>query len=306
MSEFKHGLLDVMAQGPGVCCWACCCPQCVTAKARTDYDESSIIFNCLCVNPCVARSLIREGYGIKGDWIQDIVFGCCLPCCTSIQLLSEVKERGGRHNWFPNTTASNTSTLINICKCWYYCFNYGYICAWLLPKITTDKNAYTYCTLASSDSAVPLSALCSCVDQENMGEFKRGILECFAPGVGVCCLACCCPQCVTAKARTDFDESNLFFNCLCVNPCVARSLIREGYGIRGDWVQDVLLGCCLPCCTATQLFSEVHERGHVNKDAPPSQPSQQQQDVRWWYTTSLVKMFSHRFDCFKPYKCSYQ
>ena len=42
----------------------------------------------------------------------------------------------------------------------------------------------------------------------------------------------CCPQCATASARTEYDESNFWFNCCCVGGALTRSIIREGLSIE--------------------------------------------------------------------------
>ena len=42
-----------------------CCPMPAIGTVRTQMDDSDWIFNCLCVNPFIARSLVRESYNIE-------------------------------------------------------------------------------------------------------------------------------------------------------------------------------------------------------------------------------------------------
>lgn len=45
--------------------YGCFCPMFATASIRTQMDESDWIFNCCCLNPFIARSLVRKGYDIE-------------------------------------------------------------------------------------------------------------------------------------------------------------------------------------------------------------------------------------------------
>uniref|UniRef100_A0A7S2XYH0 Uncharacterized protein n=1 Tax=Fibrocapsa japonica TaxID=94617 RepID=A0A7S2XYH0_9STRA len=75
----------------------------------------------------------------------------------------------------------------------------------------------------------------------------------------------CCPHCAISQARSSFDGSEFCFNCCCVSPCLARSVIREGYNIEGNCFGDLIYPCCCPSCAACQMLNEVDERGKVNK-----------------------------------------
>eukprot|EP01084_Bolivina_argentea_P271501 462012_1 len=57
----------------------------------------------------------------------------------------------------------------------------------------------------------------------------------------------------------------VFFNLFCLGPVAIRNIVREGYGIDGTCIGDVLSTCFCPCCTGIQLRSEVNKRGPVTK-----------------------------------------
>lgn len=58
----------------------------------------------------------------------------------------------------------------------------------------------------------------------------------------LCCavLYCCAPSsvygfcvpCANATARHRLDGSSWCMNCVCLNPCAARNIVRRGYGIQ--------------------------------------------------------------------------
>jgi len=91
--------------------------------------------------------------------------------------------------------------------------------------------------------------------------FKHGLFSCCSAGFGHCIYAFLFPQCSQASARADFDSSNCFFNCLCLNHIATYNIIREGYAIEGDCCTDILVGACCPCCAVVRIQSEVEARG---------------------------------------------
>eukprot|EP00052_Salpingoeca_macrocollata_P021964 m.189410 g.189410 ORF g.189410 m.189410 type:complete len:288 (-) comp21672_c0_seq4:185-1048(-) len=97
-------------------------------------------------------------------------------------------------------------------------------------------------------------------------EFQYKICSCFS-NWGTFWYGLCCMPCALASARSEFDSSNWCFNCLCVSPCLARSVVREGYNISGNCVGDLLLPAFCPCCTTCQLLNEVRYRGEVSNSA---------------------------------------
>eukprot|EP00760_Papus_ankaliazontas_P032954 PhM_4_TR609/c1_g1_i1/m.26097 len=88
---------------------------------------------------------------------------------------------------------------------------------------------------------------------------------CNTSGTG-CLMATFCPVIAAAQARSAYDGSNCFFNFLLVNPVLARNIIREGYGIEGGCMGDIMIAACLPCCNACQLLEEVNVRGEKRPD----------------------------------------
>merc|ERR1719334_647539 len=93
------------------------------------------------------------------------------------------------------------------------------------------------------------------------------------------------PQCYTARTRTKYDGSNCCFNLCCFGipflPCpqpAIRNIIREGYGIEGNCINDLCVLWCCPCWAAIQLRQEVNIRENLvrvqqkapaKKKAPP-------------------------------------
>ena len=45
--------------------YACFCPMPAVGTIRTQMDESDWLFNCCCINPIIARSLVRRNYNIE-------------------------------------------------------------------------------------------------------------------------------------------------------------------------------------------------------------------------------------------------
>eukprot|EP01083_Nonionella_stella_P277741 944315_1 len=93
-AEWTNGLLNCCSDGCGSLCCAFLFLPCYVAKTRTRYDGSSCISNFLCLASPAVRNIIREGYGIKGTCCGDILYTCCCPCCSTIQLNAEISTRG--------------------------------------------------------------------------------------------------------------------------------------------------------------------------------------------------------------------
>eukprot|EP01063_Lacrimia_lanifica_P019482 TRINITY_DN267_c0_g1_i5.p1 TRINITY_DN267_c0_g1~~TRINITY_DN267_c0_g1_i5.p1 ORF type:complete len:221 (+),score=64.80 TRINITY_DN267_c0_g1_i5:63-725(+) len=206
--EWNNGLFDVCKPGAGACCYAFCCTPCAAAQQRTTYDTSNCFFNALCVNPLVVGNLVREGYGIEGGCVGDILTGlCCGPCSVlRIQNENAVPQRESQRQ--PAATLGQE--------------------AWRAPFFACD------------------------------------------------CYACCCPMCAGAQARTDYDGSNCLFNALCINGALLRSIVREGYGIEGNWVMDCLLGSCFAPCVICQVRQEVQMRGPKKNGSYAAMPASPQ------------------------------
>lgn len=69
------------------------CFPCLSSKARTWYDGSSLCFNCWCVPNCTIRNIVRSGFGISGSSAGDVGLSICCPCCSAAQTLLEVYDR---------------------------------------------------------------------------------------------------------------------------------------------------------------------------------------------------------------------
>ena len=69
--------------------------QCYNADTRNQYDGSNWCFNFLCLSSAMARNMIREGYGIQGSCLGDIIMSCLCGPCSAVQLRQEVASRGG-------------------------------------------------------------------------------------------------------------------------------------------------------------------------------------------------------------------
>jgi len=106
----------------GKCICALCFPGCAAARARTIYDNSSCLFNYCCLTPCAVRNIIREGYGIMGDCMEDLCFTCAFPACAIAQAWAETERRGGLSK---ATTTNWTRGLGSCCdypgQCIYAC-----------------------------------------------------------------------------------------------------------------------------------------------------------------------------------------
>jgi len=76
------------------CLYAICCTPCANASARTAYDGSNWLFNLFCLPSPMTRNIIREGYGIEGDCMWDIIFGTFLAPCAIVQQTKEAEKRG--------------------------------------------------------------------------------------------------------------------------------------------------------------------------------------------------------------------
>ena len=91
--NFQTGLCDVCSAGEMMCLCSFigCYP---TAATRTMYDRSNYLLNCCCIFGFVHRNIIREGYNIKGNCVDDILIHTFCNPCSNIQLYTEVKRRG--------------------------------------------------------------------------------------------------------------------------------------------------------------------------------------------------------------------
>merc|ERR1712086_678574 len=89
-----------------------------------------------------------------------------------------------------------------------------------------------------------------------------------------CCFACCCPQIVASQARSTYDGSDCWFNCLCMPLALTRNVIRQGYHMEGGWIEDCVLSACCALCVAAQLAYEVADRGPIKSLGKVLAPNQ--------------------------------
>eukprot|EP00760_Papus_ankaliazontas_P018978 PhM_4_TR17802/c0_g1_i1/m.72479 len=103
-AKWVHGMFGC---DPVLCLAGCCCNPCAWASTRSKYDGSNCLFNCCCVCPCISRSIIREGFGIKGNCVGDVCCTCFCAPCTYTQTAREVREPNRQREPFDPTKAVN-------------------------------------------------------------------------------------------------------------------------------------------------------------------------------------------------------
>eukprot|EP00759_Apiculatamorpha_spiralis_P022324 PhF_6_TR26606/c0_g1_i1/m.38504 len=113
----------------GKCLYVCLCPLCAWSQLRSTFDDSNIVFNCLCAPPMAIRSMIRENYGIQGSCTEDIAVTCCCTCCAYVQTAKEVEN--------PSHPKQQKITLNDQWRTSLYSCEYGLECltAWFVPCI---------------------------------------------------------------------------------------------------------------------------------------------------------------------------
>jgi Cys-rich protein (TIGR01571 family) len=99
----------------------------------------------------------------------------------------------------------------------------------------------------------------------HIGTWKTTLTDCSddAPLAPDWLLACFCPACQAARAKSLADLSNPCFNLLCFGPCGSYSFLREFYNIGGGGPSDCFFGafCCV--CASRQMYHEGSLRGVV-------------------------------------------
>eukprot|EP00727_Mastigamoeba_balamuthi_P007742 m51a1_g3589 hypothetical protein (1286) ;mRNA; f:1155521-1162077 len=90
------------------------------------------------------------------------------------------------------------------------------------------------------------STWCPCVQYgRNTEEFGRGVV-CESPDSCLHCLA--------------HFALHSFTGCGCLLIAAQRQLVREKYGISGDFAEDLLLSWCCGCCVLSQVSREIKQR----------------------------------------------
>jgi len=81
---------------PKTAVYACLCLPCALAEARSNMDESPMLFNLACLPACCVapqRWLLRTAYHIPGDACTDSS-SALLPCCAANQMLQTSQQHG--------------------------------------------------------------------------------------------------------------------------------------------------------------------------------------------------------------------
>jgi Cys-rich protein (TIGR01571 family) len=127
-------------------------------------------------------------------------------------------------------------------------------------------------------------------------QWNAGLTTEFCLNCCTCCFGTCFPMCALATVKSQFDGSDLCFNCICFswNVSVVRHYIRTGYGIEGQaGYSDCCLSCCCMPCVITQLLNEVAIRG------PRMEPELSINDHPWSVKREEVPICSDPCDtCF--------
>ena len=77
-----------------ICLFSYLMAPCAMAYARSQLDDSNIVFNLSCTCLPLNRWLIRTAYGINGDTMEDVATSvCCFPCTVN-QMLHTTIARG--------------------------------------------------------------------------------------------------------------------------------------------------------------------------------------------------------------------
>lgn len=90
-------------------------------------------------------------------------------------------------------------------------------------------------------------------------EWTTGVFSGYFVSGFTCVFGTCFPCCALASAKSQFDGSDLLFNCLCfsTNVAIVRNYIRSGYEINGTYgTSDMCLSLCCWPCVITQLLNE--------------------------------------------------
>ena len=89
---------------------------------------------------------------------------------------------------------------------------------------------------------------------QNSDQWTLGLCACT---VETFCYALFCPQCISASARTRFDNSSWCFNFCCTTPFANNSMIREGYGMEGNECVDFITMMVLWPCALQRMYAEA-------------------------------------------------
>ena len=180
---------------PASCVLSYICSPCALAYARSNLDDSSCMFNLICMPICcmpVSRWLLRTAYDIEpaqGIEAMDCVESAFLPCCVVNQMFQTSAQYGNTSHgggYFSNVRDFNLT------------------CGTCKDEIVSDFDGCGVC----ATNYVGHTSLC-------MYSFI------------------CCP-CAISEIMDISMGMPSYYGCCCVTPCAARNLIRYHYRVRGD------------------------------------------------------------------------
>ena len=179
--------------------------------------------------------------------------------CVSIASLPPVMLSSERHRLW-----SFVSLLLPSTRPWFSSLPLSIRNLLILSIAPASSSPPISCT--RTNQGVPLNWIQSNRRETTMGDDSWGesALNPFSDGVKGFVCGLCFPPCYMAQIRSDFDDSDCFFNFCCLNGPMLRSMIRTGYGIEGSCLGDMFCGTCGPCALC-QMANEVNERGPISK-----------------------------------------
>ncbi|CAM9237855.1 unnamed protein product [Scytosiphon promiscuus] len=185
------------------------------------------------------------------------LYGCCLPCAGAT-----VRHRLDGSSWCVNAMCLTPCAARNIVRHSYGIK--GHCCSDILcslacgPCVMCQMLAETKQRGNVHDDWTKSSARSRYEQPWKFGLFSNYLDDCTT-----CSYGFCCPMPAIGTVRTQMDDSDWIFNCLCINPFIARSLVRQSYNIEGTDCNDCMLTCfCFPC-SITQMLNETQHRGNV-------------------------------------------
>eukprot|EP01083_Nonionella_stella_P199581 731734_1 len=96
-------------------------------------------------------------------------------------------------------------------------------------------------------------------------KWEVSLCDCCAGGCGPFCYGMFCRHCANASSRSNMDDSNCCFNCLCAHSIALRNIVREGYNIEGNCCMDIITNVCCAPCSACEVYNESVKRGPANR-----------------------------------------
>lgn len=185
--DWKSGLFSCFDGGCGTCLYGCCCPGCAAATARNNYDGSNWCFNCTCVGLVGNYNIVREGKGIEGGCLGDVLTTVCCTPCAAVRLLQET-EGASRDNWKKAGNNRWSHGLLDMCAAGACTFCMSCFCS-----ACVSAQART-----NFDSSNCCFNLCCLTPVANYNIIREGSgIE--GGCVGDCFKGCCCAPCAAIQ-----------------------------------------------------------------------------------------------------------